>query len=812
LNVSRSKITLGRTIVIAGQSNAVMKAYKLYSSNESTPTPVVNNINSSGWFSGKNDPYHHETAVGGYPTGSSYTQISDSYYAQTGVPLVWIPVAEGGTSVTEWQPGASAGYYSRMINTIDESLTTTENVDIYWHQGEADAGSLTISQYKSDLTNLKDNTFSQLDGDNKWYIGRIHVESKNNADTIIEAQSQAIDEDSDFYDGGNHSDITKNLHFGEKGTDSERDKEVDEVANLRTNAILNDFQNKTSDFNWKADPGNNPPVASFSVNDSSPNVNETVSFDATGSSDSDGLISKYEYDFDGDRNYEGSGNITSKKFKSSGEFNVKLRVTDNESAIDSVTQTISVSVNTSEEVFGINQDDSRSSDTDTQYLSRIKKITNLGSGLLSGFSVSDPSIPGTCSNCGKTIDLQGSESKNVTYNSSGDWISGETSYSLESASSAVEYGAFNTNYSAEQIIEVRNDRNDMDLSVKLDPAIPSNAQCVVESNTEVSIASGSTENNTISKSCNPGDENDYQLTKNIADNITTYEYNGTVEVYSDRTDEVEHEYWAKKSRFTDFSNKDASSVNYSIDGVTEGLDVSVKSRDGSDYLVWTAYTNRTNSSVHQGTHYFNYEYSVSDSSSDGGGSTGSTGSTGSSSDQTQITESPYDWGVTLVDSEFVGIFKPSVRPGQSFEKEIVVNSDERDLEIDVFCESDGSACEWVSPDISTVNFEDEGQTIVTIKGKVPEDAQRDTFRFNIAFTDPAYEEGSSVGKNTVKFVVSTESRWDFIFEYWNSLTGFYNGVPIAFFGFFMAMIFFVPAWALGNCFQLFDGWSDNYDV
>jgi hypothetical protein len=506
-------------------------------------------------------------------------------------------------------------------------------------------------------------------------------------------------------------------------------------------------------------------------------------------------IDNWDYSLDGGSNQSFTPNTTLSDV-SGGSHTLEVYASDGNGNVGSESVSFTVyDVNST--VFGLEQDGSKSSDTGTQYLVKWKELENLGSNSISGFDVSDPSIPGSCSNCGKSVDLSGGEVKNLSYNSSGDWISGEKAYTLDNASNSVEYGAFQTNYSSDQDIEVTNDRTDIGLSVKLDPVIPGHTECVVSSGTEFLIGDGATENNSITKSCDPGDESDYSLVKSTGDNLTTYEYNGTVEVYSDRTDEVEHEYWVEKSRFTDFSNKDASSVNYSIDDVEDGMDVSVKSRDGSDYLVWTAYTNRTNSSVHQGTHYFTYEYSVSDSDSDDGGSTGGTGGSGGGN-QEEVTESPYDWSLTLVESEFVGVFKPTVRPGESFEREIVVESGESDLKIDIGCESSGNACEWVSADVTSVEFDDSGQTVVTVRGQVPEDAVKNSYRFNMVFTDPAHEEGSSVGKNTVRFVVSTDSPWDFVFDYWDNLTGSYNGVPIAFFGFFMSMIFLVPAWALGR--------------
>jgi len=106
---------------------------------------------------------------------------------------------------------------------------------------------------------------------------------------------------------------------------------------------------------------NSAPTASFTVNTSSINEGETVGFDASGSSDSDGSISSYEWDFDGDGSYEGSGQTTEHTYLSSGDYDATLRVTDNDGATDTDSQTISVSSTSeppSEEGFFFDMDDS----------------------------------------------------------------------------------------------------------------------------------------------------------------------------------------------------------------------------------------------------------------------------------------------------------------------------------------------------------------------------------------------------------------------------------------------------------------------
>jgi PKD repeat protein len=74
--------------------------------------------------------------------------------------------------------------------------------------------------------------------------------------------------------------------------------------------------------------GNRAPHAQFSV-DPTVGISQTLfTFDATGSSDEDGTVTGYNWDF-GDGRTEGGKKVTH-KFSSHGKFNVKLTVTDND--------------------------------------------------------------------------------------------------------------------------------------------------------------------------------------------------------------------------------------------------------------------------------------------------------------------------------------------------------------------------------------------------------------------------------------------------------------------------------------------------
>jgi len=88
-------------------------------------------------------------------------------------------------------------------------------------------------------------------------------------------------------------------------------------------------------------PPNTPPVARFAYSPLGPFVGQTVSFEASYSTDSDGDIVRYEWRF-GD-GWTGSGVSTSHVFSSAGTFTVNLTVTDDTGQWNTTTQLVTVS-------------------------------------------------------------------------------------------------------------------------------------------------------------------------------------------------------------------------------------------------------------------------------------------------------------------------------------------------------------------------------------------------------------------------------------------------------------------------------------
>ena len=85
---------------------------------------------------------------------------------------------------------------------------------------------------------------------------------------------------------------------------------------------------------------NQTPQARFTFSPSKPIVGQSVRFDASSSSDPDGTITGYAWDF-GDSS-TGLGKITTHSYNRSGSFTVTLTVTDDDGAADSTSKTITI--------------------------------------------------------------------------------------------------------------------------------------------------------------------------------------------------------------------------------------------------------------------------------------------------------------------------------------------------------------------------------------------------------------------------------------------------------------------------------------
>lgn len=90
-------------------------------------------------------------------------------------------------------------------------------------------------------------------------------------------------------------------------------------------------------------PENRSPEAIFDVSTSSPRVGDAVRFDASASSDPDGAIEEYRWDFTGDGRRDTTGRRVEHAYDSPGEYTITLTVVDADGATDSTRGQITVS-------------------------------------------------------------------------------------------------------------------------------------------------------------------------------------------------------------------------------------------------------------------------------------------------------------------------------------------------------------------------------------------------------------------------------------------------------------------------------------
>ena len=105
--------------------------------------------------------------------------------------------------------------------------------------------------------------------------------------------------------------------------------------------VTDDSGNTGSTSNTVSVGENESPTASFVYSPSNPAVDEDIHFNASDSSDPDGTIESYEWDF-GD-NTTDTGETVTHRYSSDGTFTVYLKVTDNSGNTGSTSQTVNVS-------------------------------------------------------------------------------------------------------------------------------------------------------------------------------------------------------------------------------------------------------------------------------------------------------------------------------------------------------------------------------------------------------------------------------------------------------------------------------------
>ena len=142
-----------------------------------------------------------------------------------------------------------------------------------------------------------------------------------------------------FYDDSDDSVIGADSGVADGGTASVSWSGLSSNTGYSWYTIADDGSDSTQSSSWSFTTANNPPSASFSITSSSPYYeDEEISFDASASSDTDGSITSYEWDWTNDGSYDDEGVTITHTFLNSGTYTVTLRVTDDNGVTDTYSE------------------------------------------------------------------------------------------------------------------------------------------------------------------------------------------------------------------------------------------------------------------------------------------------------------------------------------------------------------------------------------------------------------------------------------------------------------------------------------------
>jgi len=253
--------------------------------------------------------------------------------------------------------------------TIDENTTISgsitpanvgETVTIWYRTGGAPWGILATAitneagQYSYVWTALDTGTYELK----ATWIGDIYAAESSIITVDIKASPMAsfiytpdtpIVNDTVTFNGSASSDLDGNIEtyawdFGdgknETGVTTTHAYTTADTYNVTLTVTDNDTLTDTETKSITISPQLEPPVASFTYSPAEPQVNKTITFNASASYDPDGTIVSYEWDFGDETN--GTNEIATHTYVNNGTYLVTLNVTDNHGLSNATSKNITV--------------------------------------------------------------------------------------------------------------------------------------------------------------------------------------------------------------------------------------------------------------------------------------------------------------------------------------------------------------------------------------------------------------------------------------------------------------------------------------
>jgi hypothetical protein len=216
------RIGAGEVFVTAGQSNSANHG----NPPQQTSSDLVSAMAANGVWQTANDPQPIATGGGGSP----WPILGDLLVERLGVPVGFVSVGWGGTTVGQWLPGASGPdaepLYDRLRDAL-QALGPNGARAVLWHQGESDALVATpAGVYAERLEELIESSRRDAQFDIEWGIALasfLPANSEASEQEILAGQLDVITADAFTFQGPETDDLVgpawrwDDIHFNTAG-------------------------------------------------------------------------------------------------------------------------------------------------------------------------------------------------------------------------------------------------------------------------------------------------------------------------------------------------------------------------------------------------------------------------------------------------------------------------------------------------------------------------------------------------------------------------------------------------------------------
>jgi Carbohydrate esterase, sialic acid-specific acetylesterase len=208
-------VGVGDIFITAGQSN---------SANSGTTLMIPKSGKVTCWTKKRWRIAHDPQPIANGDGGTPWPVLGDILVEKLEIPIAFISVGWGGTSVTQWQPQNSL--YPRLEHVL--SVFGFEGIRaVLWHQGESDSiEKTTTNQYRDLLQNIINQSQLDADGKVKWVIAKaaFHVDSTEEIENAVVAGQKAVVNNANVFEGPTTDDLLGEkwrapdlVHFNEDG-------------------------------------------------------------------------------------------------------------------------------------------------------------------------------------------------------------------------------------------------------------------------------------------------------------------------------------------------------------------------------------------------------------------------------------------------------------------------------------------------------------------------------------------------------------------------------------------------------------------